>query len=67
MNRVYEQKLEQKSREMNQIRETNRKLESLSQNKQLRERGQLELELQEVKEHLQSRDSEMKVSELSII
>jgi len=63
LNRVYEQKLEQKSREVNVAREENKKLESLSQNKQLKERGQLDLELQEVKMHLQSRDKEVRVSQ----
>jgi hypothetical protein len=65
LNRVYEQKLEQKSREVNVAREENKKLESLSQNKQLKERGQLDLELQEVKMHLQSRDKEVRVSQNS--
>ena len=63
LNRVYEKKLEEKSREANLVREANKKLEALSQNKQLRDRGTLEMELQEVKMHLQSRDTEVRVRE----
>ena len=61
MNKIFEQKFEQKSKEINQLREVNKRLESLSQNKQLRERGQLDLELEDVKIHLQSRDKEVRV------
>ncbi len=65
LNKVYEKKLEEKSREANLVREANKKLEALSQNKQLRDRGTLEMELQEVKMHLQSRDTEVKVKDRS--
>ena len=61
MNKIFEQKFEHKSKEINQLREVNKRLESLSQNKQLRERGQLDLELEDVKIHLQSRDKEVRV------
>ena len=62
MNKIFEQKFEQKSKEISQLREVNKRLESLSQNKQLKERGQLDLELEDVKIHLQSRDKEVRVS-----
>ena len=67
MNKIFEQKFEQKSKEINQLREVNKRLESLSQNKQLRERGQLDLELEDVKIHLQSRDKEVRVRAFSLI
>ena len=67
MNKIFEQKFEQKSKEINQLREVNKRLESLSQNKQLRERGQLDLELEDVKIHLQSRDKEVRVRGFSLI
>ena len=58
---MYEQKLEQKTKEVLAARDANKKLEAVCQNKQLKERGQLDLELQEVQGHLQSRDQEVKV------
>ena len=58
---MYEQKLEQKTKEVLAARDANKKLEPVCQNKQLKERGQLDLELQEVQGHLQYRDQEVKV------
>jgi len=43
------------------VKDANKKLEAICTNKNLKERGQLDLELQEVKVHLLSRDEEVKV------
>ena len=62
LNRILERKLELKMKELDHAKEANKKLEAICTNKNLKERGQLDLELQEVKGHLLSRDEEVKVS-----
>jgi hypothetical protein len=47
VNRAFEQKLDQKSKEVSRLKEANKRLEDLCVNKQLKERVQLQLELQE--------------------